>query len=86
MRAWFSIWIAPAAVTTALPVQYGGAVGTLAAVCLALGMLVSYARAKAESLGLTASVGVAEEACGGGAACPEVAAGSSGAETPFFRP
>lgn len=38
------------------------AVGVLAGVCLALGMLVSYARAKAESLGLTASVGVAERA------------------------
>lgn len=38
------------------------AVGVLAGVCLALGMLVSYARAKAESLGLTASGGVAERA------------------------
>lgn len=38
------------------------AVGMLAGVCLALGMIVSYARAKAESLGLTASGGVAERA------------------------
>ncbi|MFJ3311251.1 phosphatidylinositol phosphate synthase [Micrococcus endophyticus] len=38
------------------------AVGTLAAVCLALGMLVSYVRAKAEALGLTANVGIAERA------------------------
>ena len=38
------------------------AVGVLAGVCLALGMLVSYARAKAESVGLTASGGVAERA------------------------
>lgn len=37
-------------------------VGVLAGVCLALGMLVSYVRAKAESLGLTASGGVAERA------------------------
>ncbi|MDX2340946.1 phosphatidylinositol phosphate synthase [Micrococcus sp. 2A] len=37
-------------------------VGVLAASCLALGMLVSYARAKAESLGFTANVGIAERA------------------------
>lgn len=38
------------------------AVGVLAGVCLALGMLVSYTRAKAESLGFTANVGIAERA------------------------
>ena len=38
------------------------AVGVLAGVCLALGMLVSYVRAKAESLGLSASGGIAERA------------------------
>ena len=38
------------------------AVGILAGLCLALGMLVSYVRAKAESLGFTASVGLAERA------------------------
>ena len=37
-------------------------VGVLAASCMALGMLVSYARAKAESLGFTANVGIAERA------------------------
>jgi CDP-diacylglycerol--glycerol-3-phosphate 3-phosphatidyltransferase len=31
-------------------------------VCLVLGMVVSYARAKAESLGFTANVGIAERA------------------------
>ncbi|MDY6054787.1 phosphatidylinositol phosphate synthase [Micrococcus sp.] len=36
--------------------------GALAAVCLALGMLVSYVRAKAESLGFTAAGGLAERA------------------------
>jgi len=36
------------------------AVGAL--VCLVLGMVVSYARAKAESLGFTANVGIAERA------------------------
>lgn len=38
------------------------AVGVLAGVCLVLGMLVSYARAKAESLGFTAVGGIAERA------------------------
>lgn len=38
------------------------AVGVLSGVCLALGMLVSYARAKAESLGFTAAGGIAERA------------------------
>lgn len=38
------------------------AVGVLAAGCLALGMLVSYVRAKAEALGFTANVGLAERA------------------------
>lgn len=38
------------------------AVGVLAGVCLALGMLVSYVRSKAESLGFTANVGIAERA------------------------
>ncbi len=38
------------------------AIGTAAVVCLVLGMVVSYARAKAESLGYQASVGIAERA------------------------
>lgn len=38
------------------------ATGVLAVVCLALGYLVSYARAKAESLGYDANVGIAERA------------------------
>ena len=38
------------------------AVAIAALACLVLGMLVSYARAKAESLGFTANVGVAERA------------------------
>lgn len=38
------------------------AVGVAALACLVLGMLVSYARAKAESLGFTANVGLAERA------------------------
>jgi CDP-diacylglycerol--glycerol-3-phosphate 3-phosphatidyltransferase len=37
-------------------------VGVLAVACLALGNLVSYARAKAESLGFDANVGIAERA------------------------
>ena len=43
----------------------GGAnvpVAVAAIVCLVLGMVVSYARAKAESLGFTANVGIAERA------------------------
>lgn len=43
----------------------GGAdlvIGIGAMVCLVLGMVVSYARAKAESLGFTANVGIAERA------------------------
>ena len=36
--------------------------GSLAVVCILLGNLVSYARAKAESLGFTANVGIAERA------------------------
>ena len=43
----------------------GGAnvpVAVAAVVCLVLGMVVSYARAKAESLGFTANVGIAERA------------------------
>ena len=43
----------------------GGAnvpVAVAAVVCLVLGMVVSYARAKAESLGSTANVGIAERA------------------------
>lgn len=35
-------------------------IGALALACLSLGGVVSYARAKAESLGLTANVGIAE--------------------------
>jgi CDP-diacylglycerol--glycerol-3-phosphate 3-phosphatidyltransferase len=38
------------------------ATGVLAIACLALGYLVSYARAKAESLGYDANVGIAERA------------------------
>ncbi len=38
------------------------AIGTAAVACLALGMLVSYARAKAESLGFDANTGIAERA------------------------
>lgn len=38
------------------------ATGALAVVCLGLGNIVSYARAKAESLGYTANVGIAERA------------------------
>ncbi len=37
-------------------------IAVAALVCLVLGMLVSYARAKAESLGFTANVGIAERA------------------------
>ena len=43
----------------------GGAnlpIAVTAMVCLVLGMVVSYARAKAESLGFTANVGIAERA------------------------
>ncbi len=43
----------------------GGAdtpIAVAAMVCLVLGMVVSYARAKAESLGFTANVGIAERA------------------------
>ncbi|CEA08256.1 CDP-diacylglycerol--inositol 3-phosphatidyltransferase [Arthrobacter saudimassiliensis] len=38
------------------------AVGVAAVICLVLGMLVSYIRAKAESLGFDANVGIAERA------------------------
>ena len=38
------------------------AVGIAAVICLVLGMLVSYIRAKAESLGFDANVGIAERA------------------------
>ncbi len=38
------------------------AIAIAALACLVLGMLVSYARAKAESLGFTANVGIAERA------------------------
>lgn len=38
------------------------AIGTAAVACLVLGMLVSYARAKAESLGFDANTGIAERA------------------------
>ncbi|MFF1251614.1 phosphatidylinositol phosphate synthase [Pseudarthrobacter sp. NPDC058329] len=43
----------------------GGAntpIAVAAVVCLVLGMVVSYARAKAESLGFTANIGIAERA------------------------
>lgn len=39
-----------------------GVTAVLALACLVLGQLVSYARARAEGLGLTASVGIAERA------------------------
>jgi CDP-diacylglycerol--glycerol-3-phosphate 3-phosphatidyltransferase len=38
------------------------AIAIAAIICLVLGMVVSYARAKAESLGFTANVGIAERA------------------------
>jgi len=38
------------------------AIGAVAVVCLVLGMVVSYVRAKAESLGFQANVGIAERA------------------------
>lgn len=38
------------------------AIGVAAIICLVLGMAVSYIRAKAESLGFTANVGIAERA------------------------
>ncbi|MCC9196388.1 CDP-alcohol phosphatidyltransferase family protein [Arthrobacter sp. zg-Y820] len=38
------------------------AIGVAAIICLVLGMLVSYIRAKAESLGFNANVGIAERA------------------------
>nr|WP_257794544.1 CDP-alcohol phosphatidyltransferase family protein [Arthrobacter sp. zg-Y238] len=38
------------------------AIGTAAVLCLVVGMLVSYIRAKAESLGFSANVGIAERA------------------------
>ena len=38
------------------------AIGFAAVICLVLGMVVSYVRAKAESLGYSASVGIAERA------------------------
>lgn len=58
-----------AAVFGGLVLYYGRADGgadlmmeTLALTCLVLGSLVSYARARAEGLGMTASVGIAERA------------------------
>ena len=41
---------------------HDGGTGALAVVCILLGNLVSYARAKAESLGYEANVGIAERA------------------------
>lgn len=41
---------------------HDGAIGALAVVCILLGNLVSYARAKAESLGYRANIGIAERA------------------------
>ena len=56
-----------AAVFLGLTVWFLGAgdhelTGVLAAVCMALGMLVSYARAKAEALGSECNTGIAERA------------------------
>ncbi|MEU3845769.1 phosphatidylinositol phosphate synthase [Micrococcus terreus] len=56
-----------AAVFLGLTVWFLGAgdhppTGVLAAVCMALGMLVSYARAKAEALGFDCNTGIAERA------------------------
>ncbi|GAA3406836.1 MULTISPECIES: phosphatidylinositol phosphate synthase [Pseudarthrobacter] len=59
--------IADGALFAGLAVWYftGGAnvpIAVAAMVCLVLGMVVSYARAKAESLGFTANTGIAERA------------------------
>ncbi|TLM87531.1 phosphatidylinositol phosphate synthase [Pseudarthrobacter sp. NamE5] len=59
--------IADGALFSGLAVWFftGGAnvpIAVAAMVCLVLGMLVSYARAKAESLGFTANIGIAERA------------------------
>lgn len=59
--------VGDAALFTGLVVWYTGggddrAVALLAAVCLGMSLVVSYTRAKAEALGATASVGVAERA------------------------
>lgn len=59
--------LADAAVFGALVLWFFGGGGsdttaTLALACLVLGQLVSYARARAEGLGMTASVGIAERA------------------------
>jgi CDP-diacylglycerol---glycerol-3-phosphate 3-phosphatidyltransferase len=61
--------IGDAAVFGGLVLYYGGSPGSghgvmeaLALSCLVLGSVVSYARARAEGLGMTASVGIAERA------------------------
>lgn len=61
--------IGDAAVFGGLVVYYGGRTGAtdhlmeaLALACLVLGSVVSYARARAEGLGMTANVGIAERA------------------------
>ena len=59
--------VGDAALFTGLVIWYTGgggdrAVALLAATCLGLSLVVSYTRAKAEALGATASVGVAERA------------------------
>jgi CDP-diacylglycerol--glycerol-3-phosphate 3-phosphatidyltransferase len=42
--------------------QWATLMASLALACLVLGQIVSYARARAEGLGMTASVGIAERA------------------------
>jgi len=59
--------IGDAAVFGGLVLYYAGpgdnqVMGTLALICLVLGSVVSYARARAEGLGMTANVGIAERA------------------------
>lgn len=59
--------VADAAVLGGLVLHFTGAgqhrlTGVLALVCLVLGALVSYAKARAEGLGMTANVGIAERA------------------------
>ena len=59
--------VADAAIFGGLVLYYAGAgdnavMAGLALACLILGMVVSYARARAEGLGMTANVGIAERA------------------------
>ena len=59
--------VADAAIFGGLVLYYAGGgdnavMAGLALACLILGMVVSYARARAEGLGMTANVGIAERA------------------------